>query len=1346
MVLKLIAHILFLTGFFLVYSVDTEAQNYCDTNAILIDEAVCLDISTTIQADSSFDGSVEIDFCSNIPTAITSVDSTALTSGTLDNARSISVLQDDNGMWYGFVKDGNVNDLVRLDFGSSLSNSPSAHEIHFTSSSGLTSTSRGGFRFIKISGTWHAVTTLTSGRVVILPFVNGVGADTLTANVINGSTLSSASNLDIEIVNDSIYVMVFNSNGTISALNFGDTLSTIIQETSSLVTTNVDMKNGRSIEAVNICGELFVLGAGVTRNKLLLYTYGNSYTNTPTFEIIETGMQTPMEMRYSMEEGKHLLWVKKVNKGFSIYELDINLDSVVDRYDFLGTGGNLNGDGFDIVSDAGETKAFTVQAGVNVVRQAQFSWQNDATSTIAYSDSASTAYSSSGVKHGHIRFIDAFEQVHYAPFSIQVHNSPNVSFVSENQCLDDQIQFSDSSTSSAGIASHSWDFGDGSYSSFQHPGHLYLGSGNYNVKLIVTDSNQCVDSVSTVKSVYDHPSADFTYSLPCLGQEILFEDSTTFYGSNFLDSARWIFDTDTAFGSIASKHFYTETTETVSYKVWNDKGCADSTQQSVVILPSPIASFDLSQTCLGDSTYFGNTTTSSIGYSNFWDLGNGLTDTMPNPAIVYADTGYYSILYAATTQSACSDTIDTTIRISIPPVLAPILPTSNICAFENNPFTEGGVFANESSVASLWLIDTDTLSGITVFESFDGPVSDQPVWHQVIVGDDCGRDTAFDISVLAGVVSKGTISGYCEDDSILFSDLSVFPTDQTLSISTWSIESSSYANTSVLHQFADSGWQAISHFVESDSGCSSTYDTNIRIVQKPALSFDFNGPLCSGQEFTPQQSIEVSPFDSLQTGNWIFAGDTVTDTFSLTDPLIFAGYGNPITVTMAVSTEQQCYRELTLPFLVHESPKAIILSDTTCVELPFELSDPYDGDSYSWEWLIDQQYTITQNDPTVYFQSPGLHDVWLQITDNVSTCWDTVRTKVVVSELEEIMLDSAILCQSSTVSLKNASVFTYDRPELIVWNVDSLTFVGDSIALSVPDKSAMEVELNVRSVHGCEQAETIELPIVAPPSVEILTSIDETDSLNSTLTLASTTQIDSAVWFLNDSVLSNEFACNFSPTTASVYPITATILDNNGCWFTYDELIAIGAQESALELVDFTPKLDGAYLHFSATVLNRSKIDVETFSVQLTPVSESPLFEEHELLVESGQVVSFDLDAFLLPGTSDLYCLQVLTANGNDNQSQTICKSLENHDILTEARPNPSNGLYTLGFLSEEEKTLTTTVYTAIGKPLIHSTHAYASIGQTEEIEVDLSSFPSGVYYLRVETNKEQYIRILVKD
>lgn len=65
-------------------------------------------------------------------------------------------------------------------------------------------------------------------------------------------------------------------------------------------------------------------------------------------------------------------------------------------------------------------------------------------------------------------------------------------FTTNSVDFDSLVYFTNTSDD---VISFNWSFGDSSFSSEENPIHIYRNSGIYNVKLIVSDSNFCIDSV-----------------------------------------------------------------------------------------------------------------------------------------------------------------------------------------------------------------------------------------------------------------------------------------------------------------------------------------------------------------------------------------------------------------------------------------------------------------------------------------------------------------------------------------------------------------------------------------------------------------------------------------------------------------------------------------------------------------------------------------------------------------------------------------------------------------------------------------------------------------------------------
>jgi gliding motility-associated-like protein len=62
-------------------------------------------------------------------------------------------------------------------------------------------------------------------------------------------------------------------------------------------------------------------------------------------------------------------------------------------------------------------------------------------------------------------------------------------------CVRQYINFTNSSTGSSNTLLYQWDFGDGSTASIKQPAHQYTTAGYYTVRLIVTDSTGCSDTL-----------------------------------------------------------------------------------------------------------------------------------------------------------------------------------------------------------------------------------------------------------------------------------------------------------------------------------------------------------------------------------------------------------------------------------------------------------------------------------------------------------------------------------------------------------------------------------------------------------------------------------------------------------------------------------------------------------------------------------------------------------------------------------------------------------------------------------------------------------------------------------
>jgi PKD repeat protein len=86
-------------------------------------------------------------------------------------------------------------------------------------------------------------------------------------------------------------------------------------------------------------------------------------------------------------------------------------------------------------------------------------------------------------------------------------------------------------TSIDSVVSWLWDFGDGGTSTQQFPSHLYPAQGSYTVRLTVTTSTGCTETISYANGVKTgtKPTANFSAAplSSCAGQPVVFTDQST---------------------------------------------------------------------------------------------------------------------------------------------------------------------------------------------------------------------------------------------------------------------------------------------------------------------------------------------------------------------------------------------------------------------------------------------------------------------------------------------------------------------------------------------------------------------------------------------------------------------------------------------------------------------------------------------------------------------------------------------------------------------------------------------------------------------------------------------------
>ena len=249
---------------------------------------------------------------------------------------------------------------------------------------------------------------------------------------------------------------------------------------------------------------------------------------------------------------------------------------------------------------------------------------------------------------------------------ITVKPLPVVSFTNPSPaCLNIGSLFTNTSTGS--IVTNDWNWGDGSaHTGIISPNHGYTAVGTYQVKLICTTTDGCIDSITHTITTVTVPKDSFTLNphVGCGPLAVNFQN----FGSGYNPSYLWDlgYNGNQYTGTVPPTTTYPEPFKgDTLYHVYliASNVCGNvSYQDSILVHPSPHASFgtNLSVGCSPLPIHFSNV---SVGNptSYLWSFGDGsATDTSKTPPVHVYHTGTLDTTYIITliVHNACGD--DTT--------------------------------------------------------------------------------------------------------------------------------------------------------------------------------------------------------------------------------------------------------------------------------------------------------------------------------------------------------------------------------------------------------------------------------------------------------------------------------------------------------------------------------------------------------------------------------------------------------------------------------------------------------------------------------------------------------------
>lgn len=560
-------------------------------------------------------------------------------------------------------------------------------------------------------------------------------------------------------------------------------------------------------------------------------------------------------------------------------------------------------------------------------------------------------------------------------------------------CGPASIQFTDSSITHQPIASWLWNFGDGTFSTAQHPLHVYSNPGVYTVTLTVTTQYGCTATLAqnNLITISSPPIASFTFqpSAVCTGSPIAFSGAAT--GPNPIVSWSWFFGDGTTSSQQNPVHTYSSQGQfLMSLLVTDSQGCVDLVTQNITVFTPIQASFTVSgyTVCTSAPVVF---TALSPGFTSWvWDFDDG-TSGSGNPVSHLYAVGNYLPTLTATDIHGCTDVVTLAVPVQVDTFHAQF-------SFSN----PAGCIPHLMSFADQTVSDSTIVSWLWNFgDGFTSALENPSHYYNtagvytvtLTVTNSAG---CVDVITLPQLVTAWGLpsasfnpvpgSG-CQPLQVSFNDLSSGPAPLTSWTWDFGNGNSASGNTNIQQLYTQPGAFIVNLTVTDVHGCTDQVQVPVTVHPKPVALFsasDSVGCLPFATTFssaTPGMSSYLWDFGDGNSGSGASVSHTYQD----------AGYFD---VTLIVNSSFGCADTLALHHLLFVDslvPQFDLAPPIGCIPLPVNFTDESWSDTTitGWNWTFGDGGNSLAQHPGHTYVTPGIYPVTL-VVNSAAGCSDSV--------------------------------------------------------------------------------------------------------------------------------------------------------------------------------------------------------------------------------------------------------------------------------------------------------------------------------------------------------------------
>ncbi len=715
------------------------------------------------------------------------------------------------------------------------------------------------------------------------------------------------------------------------------------------------------------------------------------------------------------------------------------------------------------------------------------------------------------------------------------------------------VQFTDEST--GGPTEWFWDLGNGSISTLQNPGVIYVNPGIYSIKLKVKNTNGA-DSITRInyitvsaKAIVDFEAQNKT---GCAPLNVSFQDLSNPLGGS-ITGWNWDFgDGNTSTEQNPIHTYITSDTFSATLTVTNSAGCRQTLQQKdfIQVLFSPNASFDYNYTSVCKPpalVNFTNTTKSKPDSKWQWQFGDGTNSTQFNPSHTYNTSGNFAVSLTATSIEGCSDTAKAVIAIGS--TKADFTTSTNNCVNEIISFRDTSIPA---AINGYWDFGDGTVdTGLIIQHQFIAEGV-----YQISYTADFGTCTNIirrNIKVTNKPTADFSVSGNnasCNPPlTVSFQNNSVGATNYSWDFGDGTIT----GGLNPTHTYTTVGNFSVTLTAINANGCSDTIQKIgiVKLGPPEILSFE-TLPTSGCAPVTVQLKAKIQSPEPINAWLWTF-GDGNTST-AQTPTHIYNNVGN-YNVRLIVTTVSGCADTLFMAdaVLVGNKPNAMFSADPRkgCADTMVVFSDASNGNVTDWFWDFGDGNTSTEQNPEHIYTDTGYFTIQLIVSSN--GCYDTITKLDYIYTLPPVARFKKIIPCSNPYNIKflDSSI----APQTWFWDFgDGSTTTDQNPTHLYQDTGTYQVSLTVTN-GACDYTNTEEIKVIdEKPGFDyrpIKTNYCKYDTVQFNVTNYNPYSIMAFNWDFGDQI-SSGFSALYDTvlhayTAAGIYYPTLLVKDINGC-------------------------------------------------------------------------------------------------------------------------------------------------------------------------------------------------------